>query len=168
MRLNEQCGACQSWRWCGRKTCKTYLAGKVPGHQPDMPREPLAAPEIADIAARALAAEEEFPSARLVGKIQSLTRAEEARIAEIKAVSAQALKQAPAKKKAAIVREVEKQVERVKAARAPSREGKKPVTIWLDQADGRALKMAAAKHGLAQEAIVAEGLTEMLKGKYKP
>lgn len=60
IRLNEQCGACQSWRWCGRTTCKIYKDGKVPGHplptieEPTVKAPPLPVEEIREVAAAAL------------------------------------------------------------------------------------------------------------------
>jgi hypothetical protein len=92
-------------------------------------------------------------------------------IDEVKAVSAKALAQAPKKKAPdpAVV-EVAKQIDQQKAAKAAkqaNREGKKPAMAWLDADTAKALKIAAAKHEVTQETIVAEGIAVMLEGKYK-
>jgi hypothetical protein len=90
----------------------------------------------------------------------------------IVSTAAKALEQAP-KKKAPdpavkdVVEQIEKQKE-AKAAKQPNREGKKPAMAWLDPAVAKALKIAAAKHEVTQETIVAEGIAAMLSGKYKP
>lgn len=67
---------------------------------------------------------------------------------------------------AAVADEIAKK-KAAKAERQATREGKKPAMAWLDPETAKTLKMAAAKHGVTQEAIVAEGIAHMLEGKYK-
>lgn len=93
----------------------------------------------------------------------------------VKAVSAKALEQSPKAlpkrtpdPAVAAVAEQIAQKKAAKAAKQASREGKRPAMAWLDPPTAKLLKMAAAKHEVTQEQIIAEGVAYMLGDKYKP
>jgi len=49
---------------------------------------------------------------------------------------------------------------------APSRANRKAITTWQDAAALKELKLIAAEHGIAQQALIAEGLNYVL-AKYR-
>lgn len=57
---------------------------------------------------------------------------------------------------------------KTKAARPRSRAGKKAATLWLEPDRMKQLQIAAIEHGVSQEQILDDGLTEMLDGRYRP
>jgi hypothetical protein len=80
---------------------------------------------------------------------------------EVKRVAATALKQAPVRDKTPA--DLQAEVDQVAAKGRP--DGKK--SIWVSGKQAHMLKVAAAKHEVTQETIVAEGIAVMLEGKYK-
>jgi hypothetical protein len=52
--------------------------------------------------------------------------------------------------------------------RAPSRKGRKAMTVWQDEAALKQLKLLAVDLGVSQQALVAEGINHVLAKYGKP